>query len=264
MKNIFVVLFALFLSTLSYGSDDKIGAYERLGEYVPLDLVYTNEYGETKTLGEFIGNVPAVISVNYFNCPGICGPQIDGLTKSLDRITMIEGKEYKPLTISFLTTDLPKDAKDFKDNHINIIRKDFDKKAWNFLTTDNQKTIDALTAALGYEYKKVISKQGLTDYIHPSGLVVLAPDGKITRYLNGIRYTPFDLKMAFYEASRGEVRPTIARALAFCFSFDPENSKYVLATNKIFATLMLIFVVGLFIYLSRNKKNNKQGDELNE
>lgn len=264
MKNILVVLLALFLSTLSYGSDDKIGAYERLGNYVPLDLVYTNELGEKKTLGEYMDGKPTVISVNYFHCPGICGPQIDGLTKSLDRVGLLEGKEYKPLTISFVITDTQEDALNFKNNHINLIKKGFDKSAWNFLVSDDQKTIDTLTEALGYEYKKIVNKQGLIDYIHPAGLVILAPDGKITRYLSGIRYTPFDLKMAFFEAAKGEVRPTISRALAFCFSFDPENSKYVLETNKIFATVMLLFVFGLFIFLKKTSKPKKKGDEVNE
>lgn len=245
-------------------SDDKIGAYERLGNHVPLDLVFTNELGETKTLGEYMNGKPTVISVNYFKCPGICGPQIDGLTKSLDRIQLIEGEEYKPLTISFLTTDTAEDAANFKKNHTNVLRKDFNIKAWNFLVTKKQKTIDTLTKALGYEYKKIVTKKGFDDYIHPTGLVVLAPDGKITRYLQGIRYTPFDLKMAFFEAAKGEVRPTIARALAFCFSFDPENSKYVLQTNKIFATIMLLFILGLFIYLIKSSKQKKKGDELNE
>lgn len=254
MNKVFSVFLVLLTSLFLQASDDKIGAYERLGEYVPLDLVYTDEYGESKTLGEFIGNIPAVISVNYFHCPGICGPQIDGLTKSIGYIKDLkEGKDYKPLTISFVSTDTSKDAMDFKKNHTNLLKKDFDQKEWNFLSTTDQKTIDALTTALGYEYKQITNKQGFIDYIHPAGLVVLAPDGKITRYLSGIQYTPFDLKMAFYEAQRGEVRPTIARALSFCFSFDPENGKYVLQTNKIFATIMLFLILGFFIYLVKSR-----------
>ncbi|WP_024955727.1 SCO family protein [Sulfurospirillum arcachonense] len=262
MKRFYLVLFLAFFISSIYASDEKVGTYEQLGKYVPLDLVFVDENNQSKTLGEFMSNKPTVISVNYFNCPGICGPQIDGMTRSLDRMELIEGKEYKALTISFVKKDTPKNAKDFKKNHINIIRKNFDENAWNFLTTKNQKTIDTLTQALGYEYKKIINKQGFVDYIHPAGLVILSPDGKITRYLSGIKYLSFDLKMALLEASKGKVRPTIARALSFCFSFDPENSKYVLASNKILATIILSMILGFFMYMLI--KGRKRGDNHDE
>ena len=257
-----ISLFILILN--AHASDDKIGTYEKLGGFVPLDLVFTDENNQTKTLGEFMNNKPTVISVNYFNCPGVCGPQIDGMTRTVDRMELIEGRDYKALTISFVKTDTPILAKSFKQNHINVIRKDFDKNAWNFLTTNNQSSIDKLTEALGYEYKKIINKQGLVDYIHPAGLVVISPDGQITRYLSGIKYLSFDLKMAILESAKGEVRPTITKALSFCFSFDPENSKYVLATNKILATVILFVVLVFFIYMLIAGKKRKRGENLNE
>jgi protein SCO1/2 len=260
MKNILVVFLALFLSTLSYGSGDKIGAYERLGNHVPLDLVYTNELGQKKTLGEFMDGKPTIISVNYFHCPGICGPQIDSLTKSLDKIGLIEGKEYKALTISFVTTDTAKDAMIFKKNHVHLIKDSFDKSAWNFLVSDDQKTIDTLTKAFGYEYKKIVNKQGFTDYIHPTALIVLAPDGKITRYLEGIQYLPVDLKMALLEAAQGKVRPTITRALAFCYSFDPESSKYIVEYKKIFGVVSTFFLIVIFLYFLITGKKTRKGD----
>jgi protein SCO1/2 len=253
VKKIILFLLSIFLLSNACANDDKIGTYERLGKFVPLDLVFTDEKNQTKTLGEFMNNKPTVISVNYFKCPGICGPQIDGMTKTIDRMELTEGKDYKALTISFVKEDTPQDAKTFKNNHISVIRKDFDHHAWSFLTTKNQKTIDTITEAFGYEYKKIINKQGFVDYIHPAGLVVISPDGKITRYLSGIKYLSFDLKMALLEAAKGEVRPTIARALSFCFSFDPENSKYVLATNKIIATVILLMIFGFFIYMGTSK-----------
>jgi len=261
MKNIFLLFSILLLHTLSYGSDDKIGTYERLGSFVPSDLVFTDEHNKTKTLGEFINGKPTVISVNYFHCPGICGPQIDSLTKSLDQLKMEEGKEYNALTISFVTTDTPKDALIFKNNHTKIIRKNFSADAWHFLVTNNQKTMDTLSKSLGYEYKKIVNKQGFTDYIHPTGLVILSPKGKITRYLEGIQYLPFDLQMALLEAGQGTVRPTITRALAFCYSFNPQSSKYEVQFKKIFGVLTTIFLIIVFLYNIKKAKKQRKGDE---
>jgi protein SCO1/2 len=261
VKNIFFVLILAFFFSTSFASEEKIGTYEKLGNFVPLSLVFTDENNQTKTLREFMNNKPTVISVNYFHCPGVCGPQIDGITRTIDRMQLIEGKEYKALTISFVKEDTPQDAQNFKQNHINVIREDFDKNAWNFLTTENQNTIDLLTEALGYEYKKIINQQGFVDYIHPAGLAVLSPDGKITRYLSGIEYLAFDLKMALLEAAKGEVRPTITRALSFCFSFEPENSRYVLATNKILATIILFMIFVFFIYAVISGRKRNRGDK---
>ncbi|MBE0496772.1 MAG: SCO family protein [Campylobacterales bacterium] len=261
MKLFFVAW--LFAVSIAFGDSAKIGTYERLGSHLPLELVFVDEHNQEKTLGEFLQGKPTIISLNYFSCPGICGPQIDGVVKSLDKIQLREGKEYRALTISFAPEDTPDDAFESKRNHLNALRKDYDQSAWNFLVAKDKATIDALTQALGFEYKKIINKQGFVDYIHPAGLAIVSPDGKITRYLNGIKYLHFDVKMALLEASEGKVRPTISKALAFCFSFDPENSKYVLSINKIFATIMLVLIGGYFIYLSVGKRR-KKGDSDHE
>jgi len=263
---IIISIFLITLTTLS-ASDTKIGTYERLGKYVPLNLVFTNDRGQTKTLKEFINGKPTVISVNYFHCPGICGPQIDSLTKSLDQLDMKEGKDYQALTISFVTTDTAKDAYEFKKNHTSRIRKDFNPNAWSFLVTKKQKTVDELSNSLGYEYKKIKNAQGFTDYIHPAGLVIVSPKGKITRYLSGIQYLPFDLKMALIEATKGTVRPTIARALAFCYSFQPKSGKYVIEFKKIFGVIMTIFLVIIFLYFlitGIKRRKNLKGDYIDE
>ncbi len=89
-----MLVVTIFMST-AYASDDKIGTYEKLGNLVPLDLVFVDENNQSKTLGEFMSNKPTVISVNYFNCPGICGPQIDGMTRTIDRMELNEGQDYK-------------------------------------------------------------------------------------------------------------------------------------------------------------------------
>ena len=269
MKRMWRWLLMVCFSTTLFavtGDGSKIGTYEQLGKMIPLELVFQDETGAKKSLKELMGGKPTVISLNYYNCPGICGPQLDGIFIALDKMKMDEKKDYKVLTLSFSPDDTPQDAAESKKNHLHMMRKDYDKDAWSFLVSDKKETIDALTNALGFEYKKIINKQGYVDYVHPAGLVTISPEGKITRYLSGIKYNPFDLKMALIEASEGTVRPTISKALAFCFSYDPENKKYVFATNKIVATIILTGILFLFIYLliagkNRTKNKNQRNDE---
>ena len=267
MKQMWRWLLVIFFTTVlqaSTGDGSKIGTYEQLGKTIPLDLVFQDETGMKKSLREFMDGKPTVISLNYYNCPGICGPQLDGIFIALDKMKMDETKEYKVLTLSFSPDDTPQDAANAKKNHLHMMRKDYDQRAWNFLVADKKETIDALTNALGFEYKKIINKQGYVDYVHPAGLVTISPKGKITRYLSGIKYNPFDLKMALIEASEETVRPTISKALAFCFSYDPENKKYVFATNKIVATIILSILLVLFIYLLIAGKNRNKNQRTNE
>ncbi|WP_331773761.1 SCO family protein [Sulfurospirillum sp. 1612] len=267
MKKVLLVVLifgTIFLQADTPNKNGKVGTYEKLGHFVPLDLRFTDEHGVTKSLKEFVDGKPTVISVNYFHCPGICGPQIDSLTKSLGNLKLKEGKEYNALTISFVTTDTPKDAMVFKKNHTQVIKKSFDADAWHFLVTDNNQTMHTFLESLGYEYKKIVNKQGFIDYIHPTDLAIISPKGKITRYLEGIQYLPFDLQMALTEAGAGTVRPTITRALAFCYSFDPQSSKYVVQYKKIFGLVVSIFLIIIFLYFFITGKKHRKGDKVDE
>ena len=261
---IMLIFGAIFLQAGTAAKNGKVGTYEKLGHFVPLNLRFTDEHEVTKSLKEFVNGKPTVISVNYFHCPGICGPQIDSLTKSLGNLKMEEGKEYNALTISFVTTDTTKDAMVFKKNHTRVLKKNFNANAWHFLVTDNNQTMHTFLESLGYEYKKIVNKQGFTDYIHPTDLAIISPKGKITRYLEGIQYLPFDLQMALIEAGKGTVRPTITRALAFCYSFDPQSSKYVVAYKKIFGVIVSIFLVMIFLYFLITGMKQRKGDKVDE
>ncbi len=104
----------------------------------------------------------------------------------------------------------------------------------------------------------------MTEYIHPGVAIILSPEGKITRYLNGIGQLPFDVKMALLEASKGEVGPTIAKTLLFCFAYDAENKKYVFAWEKVIGTGMSVMAIGLFIFLTilgrKEEDHHKKGE----
>jgi protein SCO1 len=102
---------------------------------------------------------------------------------------------------------------------------------------------------LGFLYKK----EG-KDYTHPAAIIVLSPEGKITRYLHGTYFLPFDLKMAITEASQGKATPTINKMLKFCFSYDPAGRRYVFNITKITGAIVLLCALGLFFFLFFKKK----------
>jgi protein SCO1/2 len=117
------------------------------------------------------------------------------------------------------------------------------KKGWLFFTSDSASIVKATTAT-GFKYKRTGN-----DYLHAASLAVVSKDGKITRYLNGMYFLPFEWKMAIVEASKGQSGPTINKVLRYCYSYDPEGQTYVMNVTKISGTLILFFAAVLLLFL---------------
>ena len=89
--------------------------------------------------------------------------------------------------------------------------------------------------------------------------MIVSPKGKITRYLYGLAFLPIDLKMAVYESQKGLSRPGIAKAMEFCYAYDPIGKRYALDVLKISATLILFFLVifGIILFIKSKSKSKK-------
>jgi protein SCO1/2 len=227
---------------------DNIGIDEKLGETITLDLKFLNEKNEVVTLRDLI-NKPTVIALVYLNCPGLCSPLQEGFAEVIDKTDLILGQDYQAMTISFDFHDSPQMAAQKKANFVTKIPEEL-AQHWHYLTTDSATVIQLLTD-VGYKIKIT----GL-DFVHPSALIVVSPEGKITRYLYGLRFLPFDLKMSVMEAQKGLPRPSINRIMEFCYSYDVEGKRYKLEVTKVVGALTLI-ILGLFfltLVIRRKKK----------
>lgn len=243
-KTLMLVIMGMFFATSVFaqlGNDS--GLDEKLGEQIPLNLYFLNEQGDSVQLKDIITR-PTILSLVYFRCPGICSPLLGGIVEAVEQLNEKPGKDYKILTISFDPTDTPALAQKKKENYIKSFTVPFPPEQWQFLTGDSA-SIRAITKAVGFRYKK----QG-KDFVHPGLVTILSPHGKIARYLYGISFLPFDLKMALLEASQERTGPTISRVLLYCFSYDPAGKKYAFnflkVTGSIILFLVLVFAVFLF------------------
>jgi len=228
---------------------EEVGITERLGDTIPLQLSFNNEQGQAIQLKELI-NKPTILVLIYFDCPGICPAILSGVSDVIEKSDMTLGKEFQIVTVSFNENDTPDQAVEKKKTFLRKKSLPY-AKDWIYLTGDSL-NIRTLTNAVGYHFQRAGN-----DFLHPVGIIILSPEGKVTRYLYGTSYLPFDLKMAVVEAQKGQARPTINRVLEYCFSYDPEGRKYTLQVTKISATIIIFLAVVLFIYLilrSRKKK----------
>lgn len=219
-----------------------IGIDEKLGQFIPLDLTFSDENGNPVSLKQLI-HTPIILAPVFYRCPNVCSFLLFNLTGVINKLPSEPGKEYQVLTVSFDETEKPDLAFEKKKMYLKMIEKPFPEDAWRFLTGDKE-NIHKLTDAIGFHFKK----QG-EDFLHPVTLVILSPDGKITRYMYGTEFLPFDLKMALLEASEGRVGPTLSKVLRFCFSYDPKGRKYVFNTLKVTGIVTLLFALSLILFL---------------
>jgi len=229
----------------------EIGIVEKLGQTIPLDLKFYNEKSDTVSLRSMI-NKPTVLSFVYFDCPNLCSPLQDGIADVIGKTELVLGKDYDVITISFNTKDTPVKAREKKKNFVQKIKEE-QRGSWSYLTGELE-NIQKITEAVGFRYKPT----GM-DFAHPSTIIILSPQGKITRYLYGVTFLPFELKMAIVEAQKGQVEPSSNKLYDYCFAYDPQSKTYTLQFTRLLGSFVL--VIGLFfvlyLYISSRKKSSK-------
>jgi len=251
---LFRTLLTIFLVTTTLFSKE-IGIYEQQEVAIDLNLKFTNEYNQTKTLREYMNDKPTILTINYYNCPTLCSPLLYEVADVVQRVGLEPGKDFNVLTLSIEKNDTFKHAKTTKDKIFKTIKTPFKVNAWNFLSTQSQEDIDNITDSVGFKYERRV-KDGVVDYLHPAAIIVLTPTGKVSRYLNGIKYLPFDLKLAILEASDEKTRPTIANTLLYCFAYDAESKTYIFKAEKIVGGIIFFIVLSFFIYLIRTGRRS--------
>ncbi len=256
MKKTFLLLLSIFFLSTAQAQyieeNELVGIYEKLDTIIPADIKFYTEQDELVSLVSLVDK-PTVICLVYYTCPGICSPLLDGMADVITKMDLELGKDYQVITVSFNPEETPELARDKKVNYIKQVKKEINEDAWMWLTGDSA-NIYALTNGVGYHF----IKQGV-DYIHAASIIVISPDAKVTRYLYGTYFLPFDLKMAIAEASVGRSGPTINKVLRYCFSYDPQEKSYVLNITKITATLIFFFVGVFFIFwYSASAKNSRK------
>ena len=235
---------------------EGVGINQQLGDTVRTDLTFRNEAGEAVTLGQYFeGDKPVLLELAYFSCPMLCPLMLDGLTGTLQGLAWTPGEEYEVLTVSFDPRDTPETARQKKNQYVQKLGKVGAADGWHFLT-GSPDAIEALTQSVGFGYRWVESKQ---EFAHPTALVFLSGEGKITRYIYGMEIPPDDARKALVEASDGEVGSTLDRIALYCFQFDPDENSYVADAFNLMRLggLLTVLVLGgvLFFFWQRERQN---------
>lgn len=240
-----------YTQTTLFNQQMQIGFEEKQGQYADLSIKLVNESGDTVLLKEVISK-PTILNLVYFNCPGTCSPLMWGISKFIDQVDLKLGKDYDVITISFDPTERIDLGIKKKASYLSMMKDKESAKQWHFFVSDSL-NIAKLTKSVGFNYEKLNDQ-----YVHPTGLIALASDGKIVRYLRGIDFLPFDIKITMVEAAEGKIGPSINRLLAVCYSYDDQGNQFVFNVTRVSAIVILFFVVVIFIVLALSKVKFKK------
>ena len=250
----------VLLSLVSFSEENPpdLGIYENLDAYLPSDIILTDENYETVNLLEAIDK-PTVIALVYYECPGICSPLLEGVAEVITRAKIDLGTEYQVFTVSFDHEETHVLAAKKKASYLKKYGRPGADLNWHFLVGDKE-PIARLADAIGFTYKYIPETD---EYAHRSGIVVVTPGGKVSRYFPGVEYDPEHLKFGLMDASKNKIGSLVDRLFLLCYHYDPAEGKYGLIITRVvniacgLTAVLVIFSVAMFLRFER-RRNRQQ------
>lgn len=238
----------------------NVGFDQKLNSQVPLDINFKDEHGATVTLRQLIQNKPAILTLVYYQCPMLCTEVLNATLNTLKEVPMEIGKDFTVITVSIDPTEKPILAEAKHTMYAGLYGRPGAVNGWHFLTGDEPQ-IKELAAAVGFRY---VYDQQSSQFAHASGIMVLTPEGRVSRYFYGIAYPPRDVRLGLVEASEGRIGSVVDTILLFCYHYDPETGKYgVVILNVVrIAGGLTVFLIALmvFVFLRRERHAASPGN----
>jgi len=240
----------------------NVGFDPQLNAQLPLDLPFRDEAGRAVRLGDYFGRKPVVLSLVYYSCPMLCNQVEQSLVGALKMLSFTAGKEYEVLFVSFDPRETPDMAADKKLDALSRYGRPESAAGWHFLVGPPE-SITALTRAANFRYY-FDEKTNL--FVHASGILLLTPQGRISRYFYGVEYPPRDVRLGLVDASAGKIGTPVDHLLLFCYQYDPASTRYsatILGVVRLGGVITVIaLIAGVFVFRwrgSRAARKKSQG-----
>ena len=231
----------------------NVGIEQKLDAQVPPDLTFLDDTGRTVKLGDYFGHKPLILNLVYYNCTMLCGEALAGLTGAMKMVKFDVGNEFDVVTVSFNPQETPAIAAAKKADFIKRYGRPGAAAGWHFLTGPAE-SINALTQAVGFQYQY---DPRIKQYAHATAIMVLTPEGRISRYFYGVDFPPKDLRMGLVEASENKIGNLTDQVLLYCYHYDPQTGKYgAVVTNmlRLGAGLTIVLLGGMILIFFRLEK----------
>jgi len=190
----------------------------------------------------------------------LCGEVLAGVLDACRHMpaTMTCGKEFSIVAVSFDPKEKHEMAHAKKMHFVTEYGRKEADWGWHFLT-GHKENIDKLTTACGFRYE---FDPMLKEYNHPSGIMVISPEGTICRYFPGIEYLDrgYDgqllqdpaktLRLTLVEfAGQNKIGEPSDKIFLSCYQYNPHTGKYSANVMRIMQAggiLTLLIIAGVY------------------
>jgi len=234
-----------------------VGINEHLGDTIPASAKFALSTGDSVTIADLLEEgKPILLNPLYYDCPMLCGLVIDGVLDVANKLAWSPGQDYNIISFSIDPSENHTLAAEYKNRYISQLDKDNTPDGWRFLT-GKKSEIEKLIYAIGFDINEI---EGTGEFAHAAAIILLSPDGVITRYLYGIQFEEFNVRSALFEAADGQIGNSLTKVLMYCYQFDADSNSYVpVAINfmKLGGLATLIFL-GIFMSLLWLREKGKK------
>jgi protein SCO1/2 len=234
---------------------------QKLGSQISLDLQFRDENGKPVKLRDYFGKRPIVLVPGYYECPMLCTLTFNGMVESMNDMKWSIGEQFSVIHFSINPKETPELAAAKKRTYLKRYGRPGAGDGWHFLTGE-QPAIRQLADEVGFHYAYDASVQ---QYAHPSGLVVLTPDGKISQYFFGVKFTANELYAALQDAANRKSGSPIEKLVLLCFRYSPIHGKYgalIMNIVRVLGAATLVLMAWLGLALIRREKNRASAEPL--
>jgi protein SCO1/2 len=233
-----------FVSNTLPKAMEGVGIDEKLGEFVPGDLLFRDHRGNQTSLKQvFASEKPVILTLNYSNCPGLCVTQLNGMLQGINELTSLKlGTDFYMVSVSIDPRESTEKAAGTQRRYAQDLFDQHDAKGWQFWT-GSKEAIAQLTNAVGFRYTYDAQHD---QFNHPAAAIFLAPNGKITRYLYELGFNGNTFKMAALEAGEGRIGTSMDMIALWCVHYNPMENRYSASARRMLSVAAAFFVaVGL-------------------
>lgn len=229
-----------------------VGFDQRLDQQLPLDIKFTDETGKAVQLGDYFGSKPVILVLAYYQCPRLCTLVLNGLTEGMLEMQLDAGTDYQVVTVSFDPREDWRLAASKKESYLLRYRRPGAAAGWHFLT-GKQDQITRLTDAVGFRYR---FDPAQNQFIHASGIMIITPTGKISRYFYDVDFPGRDLRLGLVEASNNKIGSPIDQILLYCLHYDATLGRYSASIMNLVRMMGIgtMAAIGAFVWFLQRKR----------
>lgn len=223
---------------------------QKINSQLSSDLIFRDETGKQIQLGNYFGKRPMVLMLGYYGCPMLCTLVLNGAVSTFQDLKWSVGENFDVIFASIDPNETSQLAAEKKKNYFRSYGCG-SADGWHFLTGDKN-SIQKLADEIGFRFAYDANAK---QFAHPSGFVVLTPDGKIARYFFGVTYSANDLNSALRNASADKTGSPVEQFILLCFHYSPLTGKYgnLVITTVRAGGIATLLALGIFIFKPRRE-----------